>query len=161
MELGNDSSRKIWPKVSPLSDAVKWWLSGIIFIDRSHSWGSSGSSVHLCGFSKVATSGQPFNSGPKGMTSNRDPGGISGTLSSFRSHTTPLLHNLIFNFFFFYNVFIYFLAALGLHCFAWAFSSCSKQGCFSLLWSTGCRSVSFSSFGLRALERTFSSCVWV
>ena len=102
MELGNDSSRKIWPKVSPLSDAVKWWLSGIIFfIDRSHSWGSSGSSVHLCGFSKVATSGQPFNSGPKGMTSNRDPGGISGTLSSFRSHTTPLLHNLIFNFFFF------------------------------------------------------------
>lgn len=160
MELGNDSSRKIWPQVSPLSVAVKWWLSGIIFfIDRSRSWGSSGSSAHLCGFSKVATSGQPFSSGPKGMTWNRDPGGISGTLSSFRSHTTPLMPYLIF-IFIFYNLFIYFLATLGLHCFAWAFSVCGKQGCFLLLRSTCCRSVSFSGFGLRAVERTFSSFVW-
>ena len=113
-------------------------------------------------FPKWPLQGSLLTLGPKAwlQTSNRDPGGISRTLSSFRSHTTPLLHNLIFNFFFFYNVFFYFLAALGLHCFAWAFSSCSKQGCFSLLWSTGCRSVSFNSFGLRALEHTFSSCVW-
>ena len=109
MELGNDSSRKIWPQVSPLSVAVKWWLSGIIFfIDRSRSWGSSGSSVNLCGFSKVATSGQPFSSGPKGMTSNRDPGGISGTLSNFRSHTAPLMHYLIFKFFFLQFIYLLF-----------------------------------------------------
>ena len=32
-------------------------------------------------------------------------------------------------FFFFFNKFIYlFLAELGLHCCAWAFSTCSKQG---------------------------------
>ena len=31
-------------------------------------------------------------------------------------------------FFFLINLFIYFLAVLGLHCCAWAFSSCGKQG---------------------------------
>ena len=62
------------------------------------------------------------------------------------------------------NLFIYlFLAALGLCCCAWAFSSCSEQGLlfpvrctgFSLRWllllrSTGSRYAGFSSCGTRA-----------
>ena len=54
-------------------------------------------------FPKWPLQGSLLTLGPKAwlQTSNRDPGGISRTLSSFRSHTTPLLHNLIFNFFFF------------------------------------------------------------
>ena len=34
------------------------------------------------------------------------------------------------SFFFFFNLFIYLLAVLGLHCCAWAFSSCGEQGLF-------------------------------
>ena len=48
------------------------------------------------------------------------------------------------------NLFIYlFLAVLGLHCCAWAFSSCGKQGLL-LLRSSGCRYAGFSSCGMWA-----------
>ena len=69
-------------------------------------------------------------------------------------------------FFFFINLFIYlFLAALGLCCCAWAFSSCGEQGLLfvavhrllivvaSLVVEHG-----LSSCGSRALERRLSSC---
>ena len=46
-----------------------------------------------------------------------------GTLS----HLIPRVAGLLRFFFFFLIVFIY-LAALGLHCYAWAFSSCSEWG---------------------------------
>ena len=64
----------------------------------------------------------------------------------------------------------FFLAALGLRCYTWAFFSCveggySSLGCadLSLQWLlllqiTGSRCVGFSSCGLRALERRLSSC---
>ena len=32
-----------------------------------------------------------------------------------------------------FKSFIYFLAALGLHCYAWAFSSCGEQGLLSMV----------------------------
>ena len=73
-----------------------------------------------------------------------------------------------------FYLFIYllnlFLAALGLHCCAWAFSSCGERGLlllrctgFSspwllLLWSTGSRRAGFSSCGSRALKHSLSSC---
>ena len=63
------------------------------------------------------------------------------------------------------------LAALGLHCFARALSSCGERGYSSLrctgfslrwsflLWSTGCSHESFRSCGSPALEHAgFSSC---
>ena len=63
-------------------------------------------------------------------------------------------------FFFLINLFIYlFLAALGLRCCAWAFSSCREWGLLLiavcglliavvlLLWSMGSRCVGFSSCG--------------
>ena len=68
-------------------------------------------------------------------------------------------------FFFKFIKFIYFLAVLGLHCCARAFSSCGKWPCvgFSLwwlllLWNMGSRHVGFSSCGLWALEHRLSSC---
>ena len=64
-----------------------------------------------------------------------------------------------------------FLAALGLRCCAWAFSSCSEWGLLfvavcgllSLRWllllqSRGSRCAGFSSCGIRALELRLSSC---
>ena len=67
--------------------------------------------------------------------------------------------------------FIYlFLAALGLLCCTWAFSSCSERGLLFvavcrllmwwllLLWSMGSRCVGFTSCGSRALEHRLSSC---
>ena len=59
------------------------------------------------------------------------------------------------------NKFIYFiylfLAALGLRCCAWAFSSCGERGLLFVvvqwllsLWSMGCRRASFSSCGAQA-----------
>ena len=66
-------------------------------------------------------------------------------------------------FFFFVNLFIYlFLAALGLRCRAWAFSSCSEPGLLfvvahglliavaSLVAEHGSRHVGFSSCGMWA-----------
>ena len=65
--------------------------------------------------------------------------------------------------FFFFNLFILFLAVLGLRCCARAFSSCSEwatlccgaqashRGGFSLLWSTSSRHLDFSSCGSQAL----------
>ena len=62
------------------------------------------------------------------------------------------------------------MAALGLRCCVWAFSTCrewatlhcgaqaSHCGGFSLLWSTGSRHLGFSSCGSWALEHRFSSC---
>ena len=57
------------------------------------------------------------------------------------------------------------MAALGLHRWAWAFSSCGERGLhfvsvhgLLLLRSTGPRRASFSSCGSRALERRLSSC---
>ena len=65
----------------------------------------------------------------------------------------------------FIHSFIHSLAALGLRCCVWAFSSCGKQGLLFvalhgllLLQSTGSRRVGFSSCGSRALERRLSSC---
>ena len=80
--------------------------------------------------------------------------------------------HFIFTYLFKLNEFIYlFLAALGLCCCTWAFSSCGEQGLlflvvragFSLRWflllrSTGSRHVGFSSCGTQALERRLSSC---
>ena len=40
----------------------------------------------------------------------------------------PKLLNGFREVFFFFNKFIYLLAALGLHCCTWAFSSCSEWG---------------------------------
>ena len=62
------------------------------------------------------------------------------------------------NLFIYLFIYLLFLAALGLHCCAWAFSSCGEQGLlagFSLWWllllrSTGSRHVGFSSYGVRA-----------
>ena len=60
------------------------------------------------------------------------------------------------------SLFIYLLVALGLHCFAWAFSSCGEMGLLfivvhrlldvmaSLVWSTGSRHTGFSSYNTRA-----------
>ena len=68
------------------------------------------------------------------------------------------------------NLFILFLAALGLRCCARAFPSCGKRGysllrfaCFSLQWllllqSMGSRPAGFSSCGTRAPELRLSSC---
>ena len=85
----------------------------------------------------------------------------------------------IFNILLFYCILLYFLtlflAALGLCCCMWAFSSCSKVGDYSslrctgfslhwllLLQSTGSRCIGFSSCGTQALERRLSSCgTWV
>ena len=65
-------------------------------------------------------------------------------------------------FYLFIYLFIYFLAALGLRCCAWAFSSCIEQGLLfvAVLWllivvatlvaGTGSRRVGFSSCGTRA-----------
>ena len=62
------------------------------------------------------------------------------------------------------------LAALDLHCCAWAFASCRKRGCFSLwcvdfslrrlltLQSTGFRHTGFRSCGSGTLEHVLSSC---
>ena len=54
------------------------------------------------------------------------------------------------------------MAVLGLHCCAWAFSSCGDRashcGGFFLLWSTGRRRVGFSSCGVWTLEHWLSSC---
>ena len=78
---------------------------------------------------------------------------------------------------FFLN-FILFLAALGLHCCTWAFSSCGKQGllfvavCGLLIavaslccgaWALGTQAAvavarGLSSCGSRVLERRLSSC---
>ena len=66
----------------------------------------------------------------------------------------------------------FFLAALGLRCYAWAFSSCGKWGLLFvvahrliiavaslLLQSMGSRHVDFSSCSTQALEHVgFSSC---
>ena len=50
-----------------------------------------------------------------------------------------------------FKIFIYlFLSALGLHCCAWAFSSCSEGGYFSL-WCTGFHCGGFSCCGSWAL----------
>ena len=49
-----------------------------------------------------------------------------------------------------------FMAALGLHCCAQAFSSCSKQGLCCSIWSSHC--IGFSSFGAWALDCGLSSC---
>ena len=73
---------------------------------------------------------------------------------------------------FFLNNFVYlFLAVLGLHCFAWAFSSCSEWGwlvlpaecrlLFAMLLlklSTGSRHAGFSSCSLQALGNRFRIC---
>ena len=60
------------------------------------------------------------------------------------------------------SLFIYLLVALGLHCFAWAFSSCCEMGLLfivmhrllvvmaSLVRSTGSRHTGFSSYNTRA-----------
>ena len=58
----------------------------------------------------------------------------------------------------FFKIYFYlFLAALGLHCCAGAFSSCFERGLL-LLWSMGSRRVGFSSCGSWALECRLSSC---
>ena len=49
-----------------------------------------------------------------------------------------------------------FMAALGLHCCAQAFSSCSKQGLPCDTWSSHC--IGFSSFGAWALDYGLCSC---
>ena len=71
---------------------------------------------------------------------------------------------------FFFSFLISFLAAVGLHCCAWAFSSCGERGLFffivcrlllimpSLLQSTSSRHSGFSGCGPWALELGFSSC---
>ena len=80
---------------------------------------------------------------------------------------------------FFINVFIYlFLAELGLHCWARAFSSCGERGLFFVAvhglliavaslcfgpWARGARAsvvvaCGLSSCGLQALEHRLSSC---
>ena len=46
---------------------------------------------------------------------------------------------------------LFILAALGLHCCAWAFSSCTSKG-YSSLWSTGSRRTGFSSCGAHKLS---------
>ena len=59
-----------------------------------------------------------------------------------------------------------FMAALGLCCCVWAFSSCGEQGLlagFSLRWllllqSTGSRHLGFSNYGMWVLEHRLSSC---
>ena len=70
-------------------------------------------------------------------------------------------------FFLIYLFFSLFLAALGLCCCTWAFSSCegySSLRCagfllwWLLLWSTGSRRAGFSSCGSWALEHRLSSC---
>ena len=73
------------------------------------------------------------------------------------------------DFFFFSSFFYLFMAALGLRCFAWAFSSCgawaSHCGGFSCCraWALGARASvvvarGLSSCGLQALERRLTSC---
>ena len=72
--------------------------------------------------------------------------------------------------FIYLNLFMYFLAALGLRCCMWAFLVAVSGG-YSLLWctgfllwwllllrSTGSRCMGFSSCGSWALERRLSSC---
>ena len=74
------------------------------------------------------------------------------------SGPSPTMDWLDIFFFFFLNKFIYlFLAALGLRCCSWAFSSCGERGLLFvlvrglLMWqSTGSRRVGFSSCGTRA-----------
>ena len=56
-------------------------------------------------------------------------------------------------YYFLHIVFIYlFLSALGLHCFAWTFSSCSKEGLLSSwgVWASHCSG--FSCCGAQALS---------
>ena len=67
-------------------------------------------------------------------------------------------------------LFFFFLAALGLHCSAWAFSSCGKRGLLfvavrglliavaSLVAEHGLQACRFSSCSSRALECRLSSC---
>ena len=70
----------------------------------------------------------------------------------------------------FYLFYFIFLAALGLHCCAQAFSSCGERGLLfvvvhrllivvaSLVAEQGSRCAGFSSCGTQALERRLSSC---
>ena len=92
------------------------------------------------------------------------------------SFSSMLIHLFLSGFFFLIYLF---LAALGLHCCAWAFSRCCERGLLFvavrdcnvsllwllLLWSMGSRCVAsvvvahgLSSCGSRALERRLSSC---
>ena len=85
----------------------------------------------------------------------------------------PICHKAFFLFFFLR--FIYLLAVVGLHCCAWAFSSCGKWGLlfsniFSLqwlllrwtqalgTWASVAAAHRLRSFGLPALEHWLSSC---
>ena len=74
MELRSGSARQIWPKVSPLGVAVKWWLSGIIFIHRSrrtHNWGSFSNFVPSLWSLQSGSFRAALQPGPKGMAAKR------------------------------------------------------------------------------------------
>lgn len=77
MELGSGSAGWIWPKVSQ-GVAVSWWLSGVIlnaYLFTGLGWlkqlGLLRRLCLLCDLSRVAASGQPDSSGPKGMAPKR------------------------------------------------------------------------------------------
>ena len=91
------------------------------------------------------------------------PDTLLGIVNIKRSMISSSLEGFLFCFVLFFILFIYlFMAALGLHCCARAFSSCGERGAtlhcgarashcggFSL-WSTGSRRTGFSSCGMRA-----------
>ena len=84
----------------------------------------------------------------------------------------PFARCSFFKIFFFF--FFSYLAALGLRCCSWVFSSCGEWGRFSLVvrrlltvvvslvWSTGSRAHGLSSLSSQAPEHRLSSCgAWV
>ena len=102
-------------------------------------------------------------------------------LFSLKSFLNGVENLMLFLSSFFKNKFIYlinlFLAALGLHCCTWAFSSCGERGLLFIARASHCSGFSccraralgaqasvvvargLSSCGLRALEYRLSSCV--
>ena len=96
---------------------------------------------------------------------NSSPFLVKASISIYFFNVSRWVH--LFSFKFIYL----FMAALGLCCCAWVFSSCGERGLHSLLWragfslqwllllrSTGSRRAGFSSCGTPALERRLRSC---
>ena len=115
------------------------------------------------------------------LKTQRDRAGNPSSVTQvLRLSLSPALPSCLFFFFFFFNdfsiIFIYFFAALGLHCFVQAFSSCSERGLLfvavlGLLIAVACcgaqalgarasvvAAYRFGSCVTGALERRFSSC---